>query len=321
MSASDGIFGSVDALDAASAPSLDSTPAVVTEPAPAPEPFVSQTVPPGITWGTQGNPALSMQSTYITLNDVLNLGVRNSNPNITTVTATVRILQPDGTILTQQLVVNGLTSDRIQNTASVPCSEGMLVGVAIDYNTTPAYRGQCFVNFYIQRALGASQPYTEMLIADYLTPGFKPTWPEGELHAPTDGRGVITTYTSPVPAIGGFPVLDQPANTRWRIMSVWGFLNAAAGGTTRTPYLQIQQGTAPLYIVSAPTGQAPGTAMDYSFAAGVPPLTGPTFYQVAPIPIDFYLEQTGIITMFTTNMGGSDEWTAINVQVEEWIDV
>jgi|HubBroStandDraft_5_1064220.scaffolds.fasta_scaffold129392_2 hypothetical protein len=321
MSASDGIFGSVDALDAASAPSLDSTPVVVTEPPPAVVPFSSQTQLPGVTWGVQGNPTLSVPARYVTLNDQFALFVRNSVNAVTLVQATIRILQPDGTIGTQQLVLNNPTSDRNGNQVFVNCQEGLLIGVAIDYNTTPVVRGQLYVNFFIVRNIGTASPYQEMLIADYLTPGFKPSWPMGELRASTDGEGYLYGRFGPNPIAGEDATVTNPSTTRWSVQSIQAALQTSATVQQRQVRFIISEGAAVVWTVTMPAQQAPSTLVHYALAPGVNWQSGDTLNQIASMPPDLKMSGNISIQTFTTGLEPGDLWSNIQVAVEEWIDV
>jgi hypothetical protein len=314
MSTPPGTYDTLDALDAASAP-------ITILPADAPAPFESQTQAAGITWGTQGEPSLAEKSTYVTLNDSIALTVFNSNPGLSSVSAYVRIMRPDGIVLTQIVTINNPTSNRGGNAQSVPLPEGMLLAVMVGGNNVPLTRGQCWVNVYIVRNLGSSPPFVEMLIADYLTTAFQPTWPEGDLKAPTDDHGVIYLYQGQAPNAGNEAILAQPANTRWRWMGINYNLTASATVGNRFSGFQISVGGVAIFLERSPAAQTAGQFDSYTYGINLP-IAGPTLGAFTmPLGADFFTGGgTGAQTA-TVGLLGTDAYSLISVLVEEWIDI
>jgi hypothetical protein len=317
MSTPPGSYADMAALDAASVPNV--TGAAATTP-----PFESQTQLPGITWGVQGQPSLAVRSTYVTLTDNAVFTCVNSVAGLTTISAYLRILRPDGTIMTQILTINNPTSNRTPNQAVTPLPEGLLIAVMVAGNNVTLSRGQCYVNVFLQRNLGANTPLVEMLVADYLTTFFAPTWPGGVVKSATEGQGYITTYLSAVPTGSNAPTLTQPAGTRWRVISAQATLTAGSSVGGRICALEVLNGAQLVGIFSAATLVNASQNANITFGPGlalVPSLGQPQGIQSAPMPADYMIANGYTLTILEFTGGASDVWSAMAVQVEEWIDV
>jgi hypothetical protein len=317
MSTPPGQYADLAALDSAS----------VAAPAPAdqaPAAFVSQTQMPLITWGTQGEPSVAMPGIYVTQSDQLQVGIVNSNAAVQTMTAYVRILQPNGTILTESVVVPNVSSARIAQSAPLQLSEGMLVGLVLDVGGVQTFRGQTFVNAYLFRNVGAPGQLAQTLIADYLTYGYKPYWPGSAVHSGVDGQGLITTYVSAVPTGSNAPTITQPAGTRWRVISAQASLAAGNSVSNRIIALEILNGAQLIAAFSAASLVTANQNATISFGSGMaltPSLGQPQGIQSASMPNDFFVANQSTLSILEFSGGASDVWTAMAVQVEEWIDV
>jgi len=336
MSTPPGTYDTLDALDQAtqaatplagpSSPPADQSTDNSIQPAPplaAPgsAPFISQTQPPQITWGTQGEPAVSMAGLWITPDDSLVLTVWNSNPLLNTVTVQYRVLKPDGTLVVESFALNNLTANRVANSISVAQLEGMLVGVVVGPPTVALSRGQTFVNVSVFRGTTQNPVWTETLVADYLTSGFYPAWPYGRVQSATEERGYIYTAVSPVPVVGVPPVLALPAGARWRLMSVSFTYNAIGGAASRQVILQIAMNGGDVYQCAASSVQAPGTNATYTFAAGFPLVNAIAGNLLGPLPNELILAGNTAIELTVLNLQAGDNFSVMVAAVEEWLDV
>lgn len=314
MSTPPGIFDSLDALDAASASDAAPLP-------PTAAPFESGTLPPAVTWNMTGAPSIAMSGTYVTADDSVELFVRNSNTNLTAVTAQLRILRPNGTIMVQQMVMNNPSTARGGNVLIQPLFEGFLLAAIVGPPAVQNSRGQTYVQLFIIRGAVAGTLFSEMLCEDYLTSGLQPSWPGSRFSAATEGAGFITTYRSAVPVAGQDPTMTQPAFTRWRLLSVWGHLTTSAVVGNRAPTLIISAGGVTLLSLPAVAVIPANTGNDFSWAAGLPLMPALFNQQATALPTDFQVSENGTIATTTNGVQAGDQWTALAVQVEEWIDV
>jgi hypothetical protein len=261
-----------------------------------------------------------MRGTYITLNDQLVFQVVNSNPDLTSLSAVARILQPDGTILMEIITINNLPADRSAAQNTLPLSEGMLVGLLVGFGSTQSARGQTFVNVWLQRGGGLSQAFNEMLIADYFTRFFQPSWPAGSLKSSTDGRGYITSYTGAVPPTGDPPVITIPPTVRWRLLGGSFTVETSADPGTRNPGLSIIDGLNTIYQMTWPQTLGPSQEGSCSFGPSVPYSAAGVYQETGPIPEDMFLAG-GISIAMAGGLVATDVASALTVAVEEWIDV
>jgi len=285
-----------------------------------PAPFESQTQPPLITWGVLGNPALAHESLYITLNDVMQLSVWNSNSLLTSVTAQLRILQPNGQILTEQISLEGLTSDRTANVRTLQLSEGMLIGALIGPAAVTNSRGQTYCTLTLLRNVGVTPLYAEQLIGDYLTSGFNPTWPEGTVKAPSEGAGYVYTVVDSGWSPDERVLVTQPAHTRWRVISISQLLTTSVQAGSRVVELVVAPGA---WDVVAVADQGPSLENLYNFAPSLPWESGTTGIiagQMVPLPPGFITVGGTTFTIQAQNMQSNDVFGQTNILVEEWVD-
>jgi hypothetical protein len=321
MSAPLGSFGSLDELDAASATAADDAADDQVTPLADAQPFQSQTQPPLITWAPTGANVIGMRGTYVTLNDNLSLSVYNSNTSVGTVTASIRIMTPDGTILTQQLAVEGVQSNRVPQEVTVPLSEGMLIGVGIDCDAATVSRGQCFVNLFLQRNLGSSQPVVEMLISDYITSAYQPSWPSCPLKAPTEPPGYYVVRNGSAGVAGAEVSVSVPSGARWRLIACQTAFSTNGGAGNRNVGLSISTPGNTIWSVSANAAQPDGTSdSHYNWGAAVTWQSADATHQLMSIPPDFFLPAGSTISTNTANMNPLDIYTLMQATVEEWID-
>ena len=280
MSTPPGQYDTLDAITAAAVPTA--TPLAET-----PDTVAETALSSNITWGMQGEPSVAMRGVYITPDDTIVLSARNSNAALTSVIATLRILNPDGNIQTAQITLNGLSADRTANVGYAAQMAGMLTGVMISPPAIALSRGQTYVTVVLVRGGVAHPLYSETLVSDYLSSGFQPSWPEGQLRAPTDGAGYIYPITGAMPLPGTPASIVQPALTRWRplSMSVSGTTSISVGA--REFYCFAQFASTLLFESPAVAEQTASELVQYTCAVAMPAAAPNPASQTMPLPGDF----------------------------------
>lgn len=190
----------------------------------------ANSLPPAVAqWTAPGGPSLSVQCCYVTTDDTFKLTVWNSVSTLTHLSVQLKLMKPDGTVVTQQATINNLTFGRAPNVLTFGQTEGFVFAVCMAPAAVALNRGQVYVNLSIIRGSVTDQLQVEPLFADYLTSGMQPGYPNYRVMASTEGSGYVTSYQQAQVA-GADIQLNSPFNVRWRVMGVTANLSAAAGG-------------------------------------------------------------------------------------------
>lgn len=272
-----------------------------------------------ITLGTQN--AAPPTDAYISQDDQLFVRIVNSAPGIA-VFITVRLLLPDGRIQLNQFTYNP-TSTRSSQQFSQFLAEGFLLSVTATGGANNV--GQTYLNVTLVRNLGfgtfpASGAYGEILLQGYVTGGNALTWPRGTIGGTQSLQGNTRSITGTTPAVGAEISETVPANVAWQLNTFKFTLTSSAGGTTRSPFLAIDDGTNVLFegtpnlIVNASTF---GT---YTWAQGTQAtLTGAI--AALALPIGIILQPGYRIRTLTGGLQVGDQYTAPQYCVEEWLQL
>jgi hypothetical protein len=268
----------------------------------------------------QVSPA-SQPGVYIGPADSVLLTAYNSNNLLTSVTCQLRILNPDGTITITALTIPNVPANRTAASAVFTTTEGWILGAVMGPPGVAVSRGQCFVTLAVVRGAPPTQLVTMALIADYLTTAFQPSWPWGTLKSAVDGSGYIATYQQAPPGGAGGPELNQPPNTRWRVMAAFCEYITGAGAGNRNILFEIVPAGGGLLVFGCNTNQPP--SISYNYTWGVTLQLGPS----APNAVQGNTPQNIITlggTVYSVQAEGysvGDVYDNLQVQVEEWIDV
>jgi hypothetical protein len=233
------------------------------------------------------------------------------------VTISYRLLRADGELVLGQFQLNPL-----QGQTAVSHAENMAEGFLLSVSCQAAVatqRGMTFLRVFLtDPALGNGQP-SYSLFADYVTNQQSPAHPNGRVLAPTEGPGLLRTFTGLPPALGAEWVINPPFNIRWRVMVINAFLTTSAVVANRTPRMTanffaasiFQSGGTVLQPASKQYGYAWSTGLDFTFD-GINRV-------VEPLPDNFFVNNNGLFASFTNGLDPGDQWTAPVAFVEEWL--
>jgi hypothetical protein len=314
MGLAPGNYDGLAALDSASvsaqpAPTADGLPAAPPQPASV------------FSFVAEGRPVVSMSGFLVTLDDSIQLTVWNSNAALTSVTLQLRILRPDGTIVTGAYALNNITANRAANVLTVSQIEGYLVGAVVGQSGVAVQRGQMFVSLAVVRGTASNPLFVETLIADYLTSAFQPSWPQGEMRSAVEGAGFLYTALEGFPGFGADLALALPAATRWRVAALETILTTSAAAGNRQVNFQITQGGQAIFRGYALNTQGPSQTITYSYGVNLPLAAIGTLSQTVPLPDALFISAPAQITTLNTNLQAGDSFNGLQVAVEEWINV
>lgn len=306
----DGDFDTLDELDAASAADSQGS-----------SDFTPGTQPAAISFVTDLVQPASQPGVYVNVDDTIELLVTNSSSVVTSLTAQVRILLPDGTVQYSQLTISGIPATYVPQSATLTQVEGFILSVVAGPVGSGVERGECFVQVNVVRGADPTQLTTVALVADYVTSGFLPSWPFGQLRSAIDGRGTLK-----LPQVGGgagqhILMVTSVAVQRWRLIGIYASLHTDATAGQRPVRMEITSPGGGTFTVSAPFTQAPNVTQEYVWGAAMAYSPSAMAVLSAPLPQDLVLPGGTSVQVAASNAGGTDGWTFLVLTVEEWIDV
>lgn len=231
-----------------------------------------------------------------------------------------------GQIQSIQQAVGGKANQQV-NSVVLALSEGYLLSVGAIANAA-SERGQTFAHAILVRGNAPTFSYAPyaVLFADYVSALNPAGWPYGRAIYPSEGPGGMKVYTVPNPAAGVDWNLSIPNNTRWKIRGIRTTLATSATVANRTPTLRVFGDSLHQVFTSGNNNaQTASTTLSYSYGPGVTPAqVSPTEF-VAGLPEELTLATSPtsgapIITSNTVGIQAADQWSSIQVMVEEWLD-
>jgi hypothetical protein len=235
------------------------------------------------------------------------------------VTVNLRLLAPNGRIEDNQFKV-ALPVARFVVVSSFALAEGFLLSMSMT-SALATTRGQTFVRAFLNRgAYGAGLP-GQTLVADYVTNNIGAGYPGGRILAPTEGPGAIRQVQAATPGAGVEWTIAVPLNTRWRLLSLAAQLITSAVAANRIPHIIMSMGGASTSFRGEPNQVVPASSTVIISGSAAPVITAITTITVnVGVPPDVRLASADGIASATLNIQAADQYSAIFVSVEEWLD-
>ena len=128
--------------------------------------------------------------------------------------------------------------------------------------------------------------------------------------------GRIASLFSANPAANTEITVTVPAYATWRVMGATATLVTAVAAGNRLVTLIVDDGANELFRVNAAVVQAPSLTYSYSFASAVSDTVVPG--NVVKLP-QLLVKSGWRIRTLTTNLAAADDWSAMRLLVEEWV--
>lgn len=208
--------------------------------------------------------------------------------------------------------------------------DGWITGVDLNYwqmgaSTCTLKRGQWFIEAEINRG-----PFNmhegETLIKQYIEVSGHLSWPGGNIASgKVDGRGWNRMVVVTQPSAGADFTVTVPTKAHWRLISVRAQLATSATAATRIPSFIIDDGAANIPWV-VPLAAFPTASQTHQFlinpSAGHLAQTYPSgaIIQSLGLPEDYHMQAGWRFRTSTSSIQAGDQWSAIVLQVEEWIE-
>jgi hypothetical protein len=181
--------------------------------------------------------------------------------------------------------------------------------------------GALFATLTVQRDAPESNQNHMVLFSDYLTNYHYPSWPYGRQINSLDGAGRIRSIVGTTPAAGVDISETVPFGTRWRLIAFRASLTTNATAINRQAVLTFDDGANVFaQALSGANIQAANNTSSWIFFDTAAVFTTSGFFS-APIPANLFLLANSRIRTVTANLQGTDQWSAPNYLVQEWVEI
>lgn len=229
-----------------------------------------------------------------------------------------RILTFDGKLVEVQQDFTPAAT-RAAVTQSWEPGDGYLLSLMLQ-TTSTVRRGQLYCRVDLQRGLQAVPLVYATLINDYVHLGYRPTWPFGKQISPTEGPGVLRSVNIANPAAGADWSVTVPTGARWSIRGgTFTFVAGAAAGN-RFARIVFDDGAVILHNTGLDQTLVATNARVMSLAPVeyVPVADANDAFVLAPLPMPLFAGWRMRST--TSGILAADQWSNIQMLVEEWIE-
>lgn len=296
--------------------------AALLNPSAVPTPGVGNQRPQSLITYAEGN-VPPPSALYVGLNDQIQVLVQAGFSGSTNLELDLRYLLPDGTIQIQSEVVPCLSNFTITNLL-FHMAEGFLLSVALRCNDTTFKRGSLFAVINLVRQINPNTTINLTLTKGGVTFFAPVCWPAIPPDFPQNKPGVIRQVVIGAPAAGVDFSTTVPNLARWRVIALRASLTTAVAVANREVILALGTAGSPVYNAIAVPLQAASLTYGYSWGAGVTTLlviAGATTPNInTSIPVDLWLPNGSTVASVTQNLQAADQWSSVQLLVEECID-
>lgn len=255
---------------------------------------------------------------YIGVDDQLGITIVSTFTS-QTITVFARVLLPDGTIVPNQWPII-TTGTQLPQTVLQSLPEGFILSMTVVAPSSPG-PGSTFVRVVLTRSPASSNQISQVLMSGYVTAFNDLSWPGSPLWPSTKGRGRIRSITGSTPAAGGEISESVPGNGIWRLISFSYILTTAVAAATRASRLILDDGTNAFATLSPAATQIASLVNTYTWGPALSPLAIGVGVIQQPTPNDCVLFGGFRIRTSTQNVQAADQYTAVQYEVEEWLNV
>lgn len=213
------------------------------------------------------------------------------------------------------------TANRVPNEFDIILAEGYLIDIAVAFDGSlgTVNRGQAYITAGLQRGVAGGFRFMQ-LIAD--SPGIDMDlgWPGGSLRAPTEGPGFIHTITVGNPAAAADWSFTIPAGARMKLRSAQAQLATSATVANRFPFLHLTDSVNEYALFTPSAAQVASLTVVYHWSPGATQQAVISSQEVVATLSDMVLPPGHVIASTTPGISAGDQWSAIVLSVEEWIN-
>jgi len=209
-------------------------------------------------------------------------------------------------------------ADRVRTDSIFKLAEGFLLGLRCNA-PVGTVRGQVYVRVQLSIGSVAAGAVLHNLCAGYVSDSDHLGWPDATNEPSFSGRGNLRSITGTDPAAGAEISETVPTGAVWRLMALSCQLTTSGVGSSRTARLALDDGTNIYYQVE-PSATTP-ISVTRRFSSGAigdrPASVTTDFYW--PIPYNVFMPAAHRLRTVTNNLDATDNYTAPQMLVEEWL--
>ena len=255
---------------------------------------------------------------YIGVDDRLYIRSRNSLAAVT--------LQIAGRLLTAQGVIVPFNfehvpaTNRTKSLEGFRLAEGYLLSVVAFPSAGAPLRGQTFVELGLLRGRDVAASVVDVLARDYVAEAEPLAFPGSRIRSSIEGPGALLSVAGADPGVAAEILVTVPTDARWLINSIRATLVTDVNAATRVPLLIIDDGTdefSRTLIAAIPASQ---TTEHTWFSNGS---MTPDIASIAAFRTGIgrtYLPAGSRIRTETASIQAGDDWSAPQLNLEEWIE-
>lgn len=198
--------------------------------------------------------------------------------------------------------------------------EGFLLNVCLTPNASAIHRGQEYVAVSLIRGTAASFFRVATLIGDYLCTGGNLAWPGSRVLCCSEFPGNLRVVQITNPAAGADWVATVPTGARWKVYSFHALFTASATVANRQVEVIVDDGANIYWDSDAQVNITAGQAVSINDTGTNVPQGVFTTTQNLVIPPQLQMAAGHRIRTATAGIQAGDQWSAINLLVEEVIE-
>jgi hypothetical protein len=230
----------------------------------------------------------------------------------------LRFLRPDGQIVP---IVHRFapTADGAVNLFPIELGEGFVLSMSAWWVTGAPGRGRTYLMATLRRGASAlGQPFSHVLMAGYVGYPLPLQGPHQPLQHPREGPGYVHRENVNNPAAGADWSITVPVARIWSVIAVTCLLQTDATAANRNVNLQVHDAGTQVYQVNPATAVPALTLAGLSWcpAGQLSALAG---VYTAALPVPCMVPGGWTIKSNTVGLQAADQFSGINLWVEEWI--
>ena len=230
------------------------------------------------------------------------------------------LLTPSGETIPVQETILTTGASTLQNVL-ILTGAGFLLSLSVSAQTSGVQRGECYVQVGLLRTLIAEPRVNRPLLSDYVYFGRGLGWPVAQVPGWSVERGRLRVSTVANPAAGANWTFTVPDSIYLRVVGGSATLTSDATGINRFVMLQMDDGTNVVYRNGTEFAQPASTATLYTWSLLGTNQSGPNAqFQAIALP-QMFLQGTGRLLGLATNIQAGDQWSAIRVYTDEYIEI
>lgn len=255
---------------------------------------------------------------YVTLQDRLIVTVGSINSSGTPCLINVRILRPDGQVITLPFMAAS------GNGGTVTSMFDMIEGFLLDCTVFPPANGSNVLGYaFVALARGlnaANATITHVLCKGYFSGNIPLGYPFSAHERQTQYQGVMGSSNLGNPAAGADFSYAVQANFRQRIISLFFTLTTSATAGTRQVTIIVDDGANTLGEFPANNTQAASLTNTYTASAAPYATTTLATQLFVPLPPDLRLGSTFRVRSLTAGLLAGDQFSTIRLLAETWFE-